>query len=409
MDAKSIGISIAKLRKKHSLTQSQLAQKLHISDKTVSRWENGLGYPEITLFPALASIFGVSVDYLMTGERKGITIIGNILTDIVKNINNYPQIGKLSHIKNVSRSVGGCAPNISINLAKIDRSLPISIIGSIGDDEYGRYILSQLSRYNIDSKRVIVSKTAPTSFCDVMTLPSGESTFFHTDGANAQFSSDSIDIPFLHSAILHIGYVIPFGDFDREDSIYGTTTARLLHNFQEQGIKTSMGIMSDNSPNYKEKIIFALKYCDFVILNETESSILSGFDFYFSDGSFNIENIKKTMLFIAEFGVKEKIIIHCKDASFCYDIPTGNFTAVPSLNIPESMIKGKVGVGDAFCAGCLHGIYNGFEDKHILEFAVTSAACCLFSENSTDGMLDKNEIEKLWEKYKGENHDKKRV
>ena len=164
MDAKSIGISISKLRKKCGMTQSQLAQKLNISDKTVSRWENGLGFPEITQFPILASIFGVTVDYIMTGERKGITIAGNILTDIVKNIDCYPKVGMLANVKDVSRAVGGCAPNTAIDLAKIDRSIPISVIGKIGDDEYGRYILSQLSRYNIDCERISVSPDKPTSF-----------------------------------------------------------------------------------------------------------------------------------------------------------------------------------------------------------------------------------------------------
>ena len=118
MDAKSIGLLIAKLRKSSGLTQSQLAKKLNISDKAVSRWESGIGYPEITQFPELAKIFGVTVDYLLTGERKGIAIAGNILTDIVKTVDCYPQIGMLANILSVSQAVGGCAPNTSIDLAK---------------------------------------------------------------------------------------------------------------------------------------------------------------------------------------------------------------------------------------------------------------------------------------------------
>ena len=76
MDAKSMGKTIAELRKKHGLTQKALAGKLKISDKAVSKWESGLGFPEITLLPEISKLFGVSVDYLMTGERKGIVIAG---------------------------------------------------------------------------------------------------------------------------------------------------------------------------------------------------------------------------------------------------------------------------------------------------------------------------------------------
>ncbi len=399
MDAKSIGISISKLRKKYGMTQSQLAQKLNISDKTVSRWENGLGFPEITQFPILASIFGVTVDYIMTGERKGITIAGNILTDIVKSIDCYPKVGMLANVKDVSRAVGGCAPNTAIDLAKIDRSIPISVIGKIGDDEYGRYILSQLSRYNIDCERVSVSADKPTSFSDVMSLTSGERTFFHARGANAEFSPEDIDINSINSVIVHIGYILLLDSFDKEDPEYGTVMARFLHDVQQHGIKTSVDVVSDSTADYKAKILPALKYCNYIILNEVESSMLSDLDPYNPDGGLNIDNIKKTMVYMAECGVKEKIIVHCKKAGFCYDVPTGNFTVVPSVNIPKSEIKGSVGAGDAFCAGSLYGIYNGFDDKHILEFAASAAACNLFSENSVDGMLNKNEIEKLSEKY----------
>lgn len=399
MDAKSIGISISKLRKKCGMTQSQLAQKLNISDKTVSRWENGLGFPEITQFPILASIFGVTVDYIMTGERKGITIAGNILTDIVKSIDCYPKVGMLANVKDVSRAVGGCAPNTAIDLAKIDRSIPISVIGKIGDDEYGRYILSQLSRYNIDCERISVSPDKPTSFSDVMSMPSGERTFFHARGSNAEFSPEDIDINSLNSVILHIGYILLLDGFDKEDPEYGTVMARFLHDVQQHGIKTSVDVVSDSTADYKAKILPALKYCNYIILNEVESSMLSDLEPYNPDGGLNIDNIKKTMVYMAECGVKEKIIVHCKKAGFCYDVPTGNFTVVPSVNIPKSEIKGSVGAGDAFCAGSLYGIYNGFDDKHILEFAASAAACNLFSENSVDGMLNKNEIEKLSEKY----------
>ena len=145
MDAKSLGTTIAELRRKKGLTQLQLAEKLNVSDKAVSRWENGLGYPEITQLPVLASVFGVAVDYLMTGNRKGITIAGNILTDIVKQIDCYPKIGMLANVTEISQAVGGCAPNTAIDIAKIDPSIPLSVIGKIGDDEYGRFVVSQMS------------------------------------------------------------------------------------------------------------------------------------------------------------------------------------------------------------------------------------------------------------------------
>lgn len=70
MDKRSVGPFIAALRRAKGMTQKDLAALLHVSDKTVSRWETGEGAPELALIPAIAEIFGVSCDELLRGERK---------------------------------------------------------------------------------------------------------------------------------------------------------------------------------------------------------------------------------------------------------------------------------------------------------------------------------------------------
>lgn len=85
--------------------------------------------------------------------------------------------------------------------------------------------------------------------------------------------------------------------------------------------------------------------------------------------------------------------------SFLLDVESGEFTEASSLKIPDEEIKGSVGAGDAFCARCLYGLYNDFDDSGILEFASAAAACSLFAANAVDGMRGKNEILKLSEKY----------
>lgn len=70
MDRKSIGAFIAALRKANGMTQKDLAELLHVSDKTVSRWEVGDGAPDLALIPLIAEIFGVACDELLRGERR---------------------------------------------------------------------------------------------------------------------------------------------------------------------------------------------------------------------------------------------------------------------------------------------------------------------------------------------------
>ena len=62
MNKHSIGKTIAELRKAKGWTQIELAERLNISDKAVSKWESEAGYPEITMFPQLANLFEGSID-----------------------------------------------------------------------------------------------------------------------------------------------------------------------------------------------------------------------------------------------------------------------------------------------------------------------------------------------------------
>lgn len=62
------GAIIKELREKKQLTQAELAEKLYVSDKTVSKWENGNGYPDISLLEPIARIFDVSITELLSGR-----------------------------------------------------------------------------------------------------------------------------------------------------------------------------------------------------------------------------------------------------------------------------------------------------------------------------------------------------
>lgn len=70
MDAKKTGALIAERRKTLGLTQKELAGRLIVSDKAVSKWETGAGYPEVTLLPLLAETLGITVDELLAGEVR---------------------------------------------------------------------------------------------------------------------------------------------------------------------------------------------------------------------------------------------------------------------------------------------------------------------------------------------------
>ena len=79
MDNVKIGQLIYRLRKEKRLTQLQLAEQLGVSDKAVSKWERGMGCPEVSLLPDLSNIFHVDLEKLLSGEmNENETLGGNM-------------------------------------------------------------------------------------------------------------------------------------------------------------------------------------------------------------------------------------------------------------------------------------------------------------------------------------------
>ena len=69
MDLNQTGLFISALRKQNNMTQNDLAEKIGVTDKAVSRWETGKGFPDISLLPTLAEALGVSISELVMGEK----------------------------------------------------------------------------------------------------------------------------------------------------------------------------------------------------------------------------------------------------------------------------------------------------------------------------------------------------
>ncbi len=69
MEQRTIGKFLSALRKANGYTQQQVAEFLCVSNKTISKWECDDGYPEITVLPAIAELYGVTVDEILNGER----------------------------------------------------------------------------------------------------------------------------------------------------------------------------------------------------------------------------------------------------------------------------------------------------------------------------------------------------
>ena len=327
-------------------------------------------------------------------ERKGITLAGNILTDNVKMVGEYPQKGMLSTITEESLAVGGCVPNTAIDIKKVDPEMQIFAYGRVGNDDKGKYVLGEMEKVGIDVSNVKISATAPTSYSDVITVSgTGERTFFHNRGANKEFNPADVDLDKMTAKMLHAGYIMLLDSFDKLD---GDTTpmAEFLKEVRKRGIKTSIDLVSETSGSFHKIATAALPHCDYVIINEIEAGAIVGVEVRDNNGALNDQNVKLAMRKLMDYGVKEKVIIHCPEKGFCLN-NDGEYTVVNSLKLPKGFIKGSVGAGDAFCAGSLYAIYNGYTDSEILSFSNLVAISCLTAADSVSGVCHKDKLSTL--------------
>lgn len=331
--------------------------------------------------------------------RQGITIAGNMLVDMVKTISSYPKIGMLSDIYSVQRAVGGCVPNTILNLARMQGGIDLYAAGRIGRDEAGAYILKEMDALGVNHDLVTVSEDMPTSFSDVMSAAdTGERTFFHHRGANTQFAPADLPPEKLQSRMLHIGYILLLDEFDKVDDDYGTVMARYLHDVQAAGIETSIDVVSGSDGLFQEKVVPALAYTDYAIMNEIEGCSVSGLPARDEQGRLIVDNLVKTLELFMDKGVGKRAILHSPEAGFCLDREKG-LAIEPSLKLPKGYIKGSVGAGDAFCAGCLYSIEKGMEPGWMLRYAAAAAAANLSAADSVSGMKIAEELKDMmkWE------------
>lgn len=110
MDQKKIGSFLRELRKEQRITQEDLAEKLNVSSRTISRWETGSNMPDISLLIEIADFFDVSIPEIINGERKS-EIMNEEERKIAKTMSDYATTEKEKIFKEmkIQSIMGVCA------------------------------------------------------------------------------------------------------------------------------------------------------------------------------------------------------------------------------------------------------------------------------------------------------------
>jgi sugar/nucleoside kinase (ribokinase family) len=331
--------------------------------------------------------------------RRGILAGGNWIIDQVKIIDVYPQPEQLGNILGQSQGTGGGPYNMLIDLAKSGVPFPLFGAGLVGKDALGQQILADCRAHKIDTRCLGQTPEAPTSYTDVMTVKaSGRRTFFHARGANALWHGENLDFKKTKARIFHLAYLLLLDALDEDDAKFGTKAARLLAAAQAAGLKTSVDVVSEDSDRFAKIVTPALKHMDYCILNEIEAGKTTGFKIRTPDGKLDTVTLRHAAGALLQQGVRELVVIHFPEGAFART-RRGDDVWQSSLKLPAKYIAGTAGAGDAFCAGVLLGLHEGWELKRCLLTGVCLAAASLSDPTCTAGVKSLNTSLALAKKF----------
>jgi sugar/nucleoside kinase (ribokinase family) len=318
--------------------------------------------------------------------RTGLLAGGNWIIDQVKIIDAFPQLESLANIRSQSQGTGGAPYNVLVDLAHLGAPFPLAGAGFVGEDVNGRLILEDCKANKIDTRFLSATREAPTSYTDVMTEESnGRRTFFHNRGANALWRGEDLDFGKTRARIFHLGYLLLLDALDAPDKKAGTRGAALLARAQAAGLKTCVDVVSENSDRFGHIVTPALKFVDYCILNEIEAGKTAGFKIRQPDGRLDTVALRHAAGALLQLGVRELVVIHFPEGGFART-RDGKDSWQSSLLIPPKHVAGTAGAGDAFCAGMLLGLHEGWELSKCLLTAVCVAAASISDPTCTAGV-----------------------
>ncbi len=268
--------------------------------------------------------------------------IGTCNMDFILKVPRFVEIDSEMYIETINTSPGGSALNFAVNLSR--NGIKTGLMARLGNDDYGKMILSKVSGENMDISRC-VTLNDQTGMAFISVDNRGKRSIYSFMGANAKLSILKEDIDYIKSSpFTHLTGV--YWEVAWDVAQYAKKLS-----FSPGPLLSSFGV---------DKLKRVLKKTELLFLNDKEVNILTG------------EQIHEGSQLLLEEGVNNVIVTRGKEGAILYSqdktLPAGT-KKIKALD--------TTGAGDAFAAGFVFKWLKGEKEEKCLEFANQSAFRCL--------------------------------
>jgi sugar/nucleoside kinase (ribokinase family) len=293
---------------------------------------------------------------------SGCTVIGNVNVDLIVRAEGLPPPGQERVVDEVDCRVGGAAANAALAMAAL--GAPPRLVGCVGDDHFGRYLLDELSARDLaDDVRVVPGR--PTGVSIAVGSADRDRSFLLGLGALAAFDLGSIPRDALEEP-----FVLLTGSFTLP-ALRGEATAGLLRTVRASGGRTFLdtGWDPDGWPTEtRDEIRALLPLVDVFLPNDLEASTLAATD-----------DVERAARELRDRSGGAVVVKRGADGAFAVG-PDAEELSVPA---PEVPVVDTVGAGDAFDGALLVALSQGRSFDEAVRFA-TEVGSTVVSRRSAD-------------------------
>jgi sugar/nucleoside kinase (ribokinase family) len=322
--------------------------------------------------------------------RSGILAAGNWICDHVKTIDTWPEQDGLANILGHAVGNGGGPYNLLKDLARLRAPFPLAAIGLLGDDADGRLILADCRAHGIDASQLRISEGASTGSTDVMTVRgTGRRTFFHDSGANAGLLPGHFDFSRFPARIFYLGYLLLLDGLDAPGPDGAPRAREVLRGASSAGMLTSLDCVSAPGGRFRGTVAPVLPEVDVLFANDYEAEQLTETSLGRA-AALDRRAVGEAARRLTALGVRRWAVVHFPEGA-CACSGSGEVVWQPAVRVPRERIAGSVGAGDAFAAGVLYGVHEGWPMASSLELGVCAAARSLLHATCSEGVVPSGE------------------
>jgi sugar/nucleoside kinase (ribokinase family) len=304
-------------------------------------------------------------------DHPEVLCAGIIVADHVSSpITHLPAAGELVMADSLILTIGGCAANAAVDLVKM--GVRSAVVGRVGGDIFGRIVADMLREHGVDVSALRISPGSDTSQTLIVNVARQDRRFIHTFGANAEFSAADIPLERLQQCrVLYLGgyLLMPNVRHDELASVFAAA--------RRAGVRTVLDVVTPGPAEYLSRLEQLLPHVDVFLPNNHEAELVTGE----KDPVRQAERFQRlgAGTTVITMGAEGAVLVsdEVRLRAGVFDVPFVDGT----------------GGGDAFDAGYIYGLLNGWDARDCLRVGSALGASCVRAIGTTPGVFTRKECE----------------